>query len=87
MGIFSGRNYPEIDPDGAVIVVTGGGRGIGRATAELFAARGATVCIGDLDRAVADEAASAFGARAYTVDVASVESWRRFADDVLADCG
>ncbi|WAM12777.1 SDR family oxidoreductase [Rhodococcus sp. JS3073] len=86
MGIFSGRNYPVIDLDDAVVVVTGGGRGIGRATAELFAARGATVCIGDLDRAVADEAAAAIGARAYTVDVASAESWRRFVDAVLADC-
>jgi NAD(P)-dependent dehydrogenase (short-subunit alcohol dehydrogenase family) len=75
-----------IDLDDAVVVVTGGGRGIGRATAELFAARGATVCIGDLDRAVADEAAAAIGARAYTVDVASAESWRRFVDAVLADC-
>jgi NAD(P)-dependent dehydrogenase (short-subunit alcohol dehydrogenase family) len=86
MSIFSGRNYPVIDLDGAVVVVTGGGRGIGRATAELFAARGATVCIGDLDRVVADEAAAEVGARAYTVDVASAESWRRFVDAVLADC-
>ncbi|MFC9837676.1 SDR family oxidoreductase [Rhodococcus sp. NPDC127530] len=86
MSIFSGRNYPVIDLDGAVVVVTGGGRGIGRATAELFAARGATVCIGDLDRVVADEAAAEIGARAYTVDVASAESWRRFVDAVLADC-
>ncbi|MFD9663677.1 SDR family oxidoreductase [Rhodococcus sp. NPDC059968] len=86
MSIFSGRNYPVIDLDGAVVVVTGGGRGIGRATAELFAARGATVCIGDLDRVVADEAAAEIGARAHTVDVASAESWRRFVDAVLADC-
>ncbi|UOT03304.1 SDR family oxidoreductase [Rhodococcus opacus] len=86
MSIFGGRNYPVIDLDGAVVVVTGGGRGIGRATSELFAARGATVCIGDLDRAVADEAAAEIGARAYTVDVASAESWRRFVDAVLADC-
>jgi NAD(P)-dependent dehydrogenase (short-subunit alcohol dehydrogenase family) len=86
MNIFGGRNYPRIDLDGAVVVVTGGGRGIGRATAELFAARGATVCIGDLDRAVADETAAEIGARAYTVDVTSAESWRRFVDAVLADC-
>ncbi|MFC9762022.1 SDR family oxidoreductase [Rhodococcus jostii] len=86
MSIFGGRNYPRIDLDGAVVVVTGGGRGIGRATAELFAARGATVCIGDLDRAVADEAAAEIGTRAYTVDVTSAESWRRFVDAVLADC-
>jgi NAD(P)-dependent dehydrogenase (short-subunit alcohol dehydrogenase family) len=86
MSIFGGRNYPRIDLDGAAVVVTGGGRGIGRATAELFAARGATVCIGDLDRAVADETAAEIGARAYTVDVTSAESWRRFVDAVLADC-
>jgi short-subunit dehydrogenase len=86
MNNFGGRNYPRIDLDGAAVVVTGGGRGIGRATAELFAARGATVCIGDLDRAVADETAAEIGARAYTVDVTSAESWRRFVDAVLADC-
>jgi short-subunit dehydrogenase len=86
MNIFGGRNYPRIDLDGAAVVVTGGGRGIGRATAELFAARGATVCIGDLDRAVADETAAEIGARAYTVDVTSAESWRRFVDAVLAVC-
>jgi hypothetical protein len=34
-------------PD-AVVAVTGGGRGIGFATAKAFAARGARVAIGDL---------------------------------------
>ena len=48
MSLF-GTTYPPIDLDGAVVVISGGGRGIGRATAELFAARGALVCVGDLD--------------------------------------
>ena len=43
--------YPKIELDGAVVAVTGGARGIGKATSDLFTARGATVCVGDLDGA------------------------------------
>ena len=35
--------------DGSVVLITGGARGIGRATAVAFAAAGARVAIGDLD--------------------------------------
>lgn len=34
--------------DGRVAIITGGGRGMGRATAELFAAEGAKIVIGEL---------------------------------------
>jgi NADP-dependent 3-hydroxy acid dehydrogenase YdfG len=43
--------------DGAVACVTGGARGIGRATSAELAARGATVWIGDLDLDEAERAA------------------------------
>jgi 3-oxoacyl-[acyl-carrier protein] reductase len=43
--------------DGKAAIVTGSARGIGRATAELFAAEGAKVLINDLDGDVAEEAA------------------------------
>ena len=43
--------------DGKAAIVTGSARGIGRATAELFASEGAQVLINDLDADVAEEAA------------------------------
>ena len=44
--------------DGKAAIVTGSARGIGRATAELFAAEGAKVLINDLDRDVAEQTAA-----------------------------
>jgi 3-oxoacyl-[acyl-carrier protein] reductase len=43
--------------DGKAAIVTGSARGIGRATAELFASEGAKVLINDLDGDVAEQAA------------------------------
>jgi NAD(P)-dependent dehydrogenase (short-subunit alcohol dehydrogenase family) len=74
--------HARIDLEDAVVAITGAGRGIGRATAELFAERGARVCLADLDGEAAGGAAEAIGERAsaYAVDVRSHESFA----DVIA---
>jgi NAD(P)-dependent dehydrogenase (short-subunit alcohol dehydrogenase family) len=48
--------------EGQVAVVTGAGRGIGRATAALLARCGAAVVVAEIDEAAADEAAAEIGA-------------------------
>jgi NAD(P)-dependent dehydrogenase (short-subunit alcohol dehydrogenase family) len=59
---------------GVAAIVTGGGSGLGRATAEALAARGAKVAVFDLNPAAAEEAAKAIGGLALVGDVADEAS-------------
>jgi NAD(P)-dependent dehydrogenase (short-subunit alcohol dehydrogenase family) len=59
---------------GAAAIVTGGGSGLGRATAEALAAKGARVAVLDLNPAAAEDAAKAIGGLAVVCDVADEAS-------------
>jgi NAD(P)-dependent dehydrogenase (short-subunit alcohol dehydrogenase family) len=72
---------------GRVAVVTGGGRGIGRALCRALAAEGARVAIGDVDAAAAEEAASELGGLGLRVDVTDRPGFTAFLDEVERQLG
>jgi len=59
---------------GAAAIVSGGGSGLGRATAEALAAKGARIAIFDVNLAAAEEAAKAVGGVAFKCDVSDAAS-------------
>jgi NAD(P)-dependent dehydrogenase (short-subunit alcohol dehydrogenase family)/pimeloyl-ACP methyl ester carboxylesterase len=83
------RAAAEVGKDfgGQLVVVTGAGSGIGRATARAFADAGARVVAADIDEGAAKHTAEEIAARGgeafvYRVDVADADGMERFADYV-----
>ena len=70
-----------------VALVTGGGRGIGAATAALFAAEGARVAVSDLDVAPAHEVASPIGGIAIACDVSDRGQVEAMVDRTVKELG
>jgi 3-oxoacyl-[acyl-carrier protein] reductase len=75
-----------------VIIITGGGRGLGRGMAEHFAAQGGNVALFDLNQADLDETCSrcatkGVAARGYIVNVTSEDSVVAGMDAVVRDFG
>ncbi len=74
---------------GKVVVVTGGGRGIGAATARALVSRGALVAIGDVDLDTAERTAAELGSGtiARRLDVTDRPAFSAFLDDVETELG
>jgi NADP-dependent 3-hydroxy acid dehydrogenase YdfG len=74
---------------GKVVAITGGARGIGRATAAALTRKGAKVAIGDLDLAATEQAARELGAGVVglQLDVTDRASFTRFLEQVEQQVG
>jgi NADP-dependent 3-hydroxy acid dehydrogenase YdfG len=74
---------------GRVVAITGGARGIGRATAAALIRKGARVAIGDLDLPLAEQTAAELGAGTIAVglDVTERESFAAFLGEVEKQVG
>jgi NAD(P)-dependent dehydrogenase (short-subunit alcohol dehydrogenase family) len=75
---------------GKLALVTGAGSGIGKATAQALARRGARVVVVDVDEARVKEMTSELGASCVfskAVDVSNRDQMRQLADDVHAKLG
>jgi len=79
----------RIPLNGKVVAITGGARGIGKATATALVRKGCRVAIGDIDAALAEETATGLGGGtvALPVDVTDRDSFASFLDEAERQLG
>ncbi len=79
-----GRRRDPVALAGKVVAITGGARGIGRATAAALVRKGAKVALGDVDVELAERTAAELGGGsiALALDVTDRGSFERFLDEV-----
>jgi len=73
--------------EGRVALVTGGGRGIGAATAQVMSGLGARVVVSDLDEAPAAEVARPIGGLAIACDVSKRDSVEAMVERTVKELG
>jgi NAD(P)-dependent dehydrogenase (short-subunit alcohol dehydrogenase family) len=76
-----------VNLSGKIAVVTGAGRGIGKAIAHGLTQAGARVAINDIDETSAQTVAQALNTCAYPADVADPESVQQMIQQIAADFG
>jgi NAD(P)-dependent dehydrogenase (short-subunit alcohol dehydrogenase family) len=76
-------------PSGKVVAITGGARGIGKATATALVRKGCRVAIGDLDLDLAERTAAELGGGtlAVALDVTDRDSFAAFLDQAERELG
>jgi NAD(P)-dependent dehydrogenase (short-subunit alcohol dehydrogenase family) len=70
-----------------VCLVTGGASGIGRATCEALAARGAHVVVADIDETAGRDVADAVGGEFARLDVSDRDAWTRVVSGIVSNHG
>jgi len=76
-----------MDINGKKVIVIGGASGMGRASAELLAARGASVAVLDREGSDGKEVAEGVGGKFYAVDVTDFAGTEQTIDAAVAELG
>ncbi|NNN22188.1 MAG: SDR family NAD(P)-dependent oxidoreductase [Acidimicrobiales bacterium] len=81
------RRLGSVELNGALVVVTGAGSGIGKASAEAFSNSGSTVISLDKNAEAAQKTAASCGGYSFQVDVSNREAMAELAESIGVEYG